>query len=127
MKTWATPPRLGSPAAVLLVLFLLAAPGAARAHAYLKRADPAVGSTLAASPSQVRIWFDAELEPAFSTIAVRGAGGVVGDERARVDSRDPKLLAMSVPPLARGTYEVTWSVVTRDGHRTSGNYHFTIR
>ena len=117
------------PAAVFLLAFpLLVAPCAARAHAYLEHTDPKVGSTVRASPSQVRLSFDSELEPAFSSLSVHGAGGGVVDKgHARVDPSNPKLLEVSIPPLAPGTYRVVWSVVARDGHRTSGDYQFTVR
>jgi methionine-rich copper-binding protein CopC len=76
----------------------------------------------------VRIWFDGDLEPTFSTIAVHGPGGArVDSGHGRVDTTDPKLLEVDVPQLAPGTYRVTWSVVARDGHRTSGDYTFTIK
>lgn len=126
-----TPPRRPggrSAAALLLALSLLAAPRAARAHAHPDHADPRVGSTVTAPPSQVRIWFDSDLEPAFSSIAVHGPDGVsMGDGHGRVDPSDPKLLAVDVPRLAPGVYRVTWSAVARDGHRTSGDYTFTVR
>jgi methionine-rich copper-binding protein CopC len=117
------------PLALLLALPLLIVAGAARAHAYPDHADPKVGSTVSASPSQVRIWFDSEIEPAFSSIEVHGAGGTTVQEgKGRVDPSDPKLLEASIPQrLTPGTYKVTWSVVARDGHRTSGDYNFTVR
>jgi methionine-rich copper-binding protein CopC len=117
------------PAAVLLVtLALLALPRAARAHAYPDHADPRVGSTVRDSPPQVRIWFDGPLEPAFSSLAVHGPdGAAVDDGHGRVDPADPKLLEVDVPQLKPGTYRVTWSVVAKDGHRTSGDYTFTMR
>ena len=76
----------------------------------------------------MRIWFDSDLEPAFSSIAVHGPdGATVGDGHGRVNPSDPKLLEVDVPRLARGTYRVAWSVVARDGHRSSGDYEFTVR
>ncbi len=123
----ATTLRLG-PVAALLTMSLLVMPGAARAHAYPERADPKVGSTVSASPKQVRIWFDADLEPAFSSLSLHGPGGATVDDRdARVDPADPRLLEVHVPPLSPGVYRVTWSVVARDGHRTSGDYAFTVK
>jgi methionine-rich copper-binding protein CopC len=121
--------RLRRALALLLALPLLVMPGAARAHAYPEHADPKVGSTISGSPTQVRIWFDSEIEPAFSSIEVHGTGGTaVPQENGRVDPSDPKLLEVSIPQrLAPGTYKVTWSVVARDGHRTSGDYEFTVR
>lgn len=114
--------------ALLLALSLLGVPGAARAHAYPDHADPKVGSAVPSPPRQVRIWFDSNLEPAFSSITVHGSGGEsVDDGHGRVDPSDPKLLAVDIPRLTPGTYRVIWSVVARDGHRTSGDYTFIVR
>jgi copper resistance protein C len=103
-------------------------PHAAHAHAYPDHADPKVGSTLSASPSMVRIWFDSALEPAFCSIMVHIADGAMVDKRdGHVNPSDPTLLEISVPLLPPGTYRVFWSVAARDGHRTSGDYTFTIK
>jgi methionine-rich copper-binding protein CopC len=118
-------------AAALLFMafvFVVIMPDAARAHAYPDHADPKVGSTSSASPSMVRIWFDSALEPAFCSIMVHIADGAMVDKRdGHVDPADPTLLEISVPPLPPGAYRVYWSVVARDGHRTSGDYTFTIK
>jgi methionine-rich copper-binding protein CopC len=115
-------------AAAILFAFFLVVPAAARAHAYPDHCDPKVGSTLSASPGRVRIWFDSDLEPAFSSIAIQREGGATVDKGdGRVDASDRKLLEVSIPQLAPGTYRVAWSVVARDGHRTSGDYKFTVR
>jgi methionine-rich copper-binding protein CopC len=54
-------------------------------------------------------------------------------DRARVDKGDGQvnpsdstILEVSLPPLPPGTYRVFWSVVARDGHRTEGDFPFTI-
>jgi methionine-rich copper-binding protein CopC len=126
-----SPREVGNPWAVVLALALalLVLPGVASAHATPDHADPKVGSTVSKSPTQVRIWFDSEIEPAFSSIEVHGAGGAtVQHGKAQVDPSDPKLLQVAIPQeLAAATYRVTWSVVARDGHRTSGEYAFTIK
>ncbi len=56
-----------------LLLALGAGGSAAYAHAFLDHASPAIGSALAASPPEVRIWFTQELEAAFSGIEVSDA------------------------------------------------------
>jgi methionine-rich copper-binding protein CopC len=115
-------------AAILVSLCVIGIPGIARAHASLDHADPKVGSSVSASPDQVRIWFDSDLEPAFSSIEVHAPGGKkVNDGHGQVDSSDPRLLEVSVPRLPPGTYRVVWAVVARDGHRTAGEYKFTVR
>jgi len=120
--------RRSQAAAIVALLYVIGIPGVARAHAHPDHADTKVGSTVSASPHQVRIWFDSDLEPAFSSIEVHAPGGKkVNDGHGQVDSSDPKLLEVSVPRLPKGTYHVVWKVVARDGHRTSGDYEFTVK
>lgn len=104
-------------------------PNRAGAHAYPDHADPKVGSTVSVPPTSVRIWFDSELEPVFSTIMVHAVkdDAMVDKRDGRVDPSDPTLLEVSVPLLPPGDYRVYWSVVARDGHRTSGNFTFKIK
>jgi copper resistance protein C len=109
------------------VLIALGA-AAANAHAFLDRAEPGVGSTLAAAPAQVRIWFTEALEPAFSTIAVTDARGRdVGQGNARVDAANPMLLEVGLAALAPGTYTVKWRVISIDTHPTEGDFTFTVK
>jgi methionine-rich copper-binding protein CopC len=114
--------------ALFLVCFLLAYPGVSQGHAFPDHSDPKVGATVSGSPSDVRIWFDGDLEPVFSTIYVQDASGKRVDKgNGRVDSATTVLLEVSLPPLPAGTYRVFWSVVARDGHRTMGDYTFVIK
>lgn len=114
--------------ALVCFSFLLSLPAVSRGHAFPDHSDPRVGAAIPGSPSAVRIWFDSELEPAFSTMMVHNSHHDMVDKRdSRVDPADPKLLEVSVPPLPQGTYHVFWSVVARDGHRTSGDYSFTVK
>ena len=116
-------------ATVLLIpAFLFVMSGVVQGHAYPDHADPRVGSTIKVSPTRVRIWFDSELEPAFSTIMVHNANNEMVDKRdGHVDLKDPTLLEVSIPPLPPGVYRVFWNVVARDTHRTKGDYTFTIK
>jgi methionine-rich copper-binding protein CopC len=114
--------------AVLSLAFASVLPEASWGHAFPDHSDPKVGSTVSASPAQVRIWFDSDLEQAFSTLMVHNADGKMIDKRdTRVGPADPKLLQVSVPPLPPGIYLVIWNVVARDGHRTNGQFSFTIK
>jgi methionine-rich copper-binding protein CopC len=61
-------------------------------------------------------------------IIVQDASGKKVDSGdGRVSPIDDTLLEVGLPALAAGTYRVIWNVVARDGHRTSGDYTFTIR
>jgi copper resistance protein C len=111
----------------LLVLVLVSAPLAAWAHAFPDHSEPRVGHTVEA-PRSVRIWFDGEIEPVFSTIRVEDADRRrVDSGDARVNPKDNTLLEVSVPALAPGRYRVFWSVVARDGHRTEGSFPFEVK
>jgi copper resistance protein C len=103
-------------------------PVTSEGHAFPDHSDPKVGATVFASPSYVRIWFDGALEPAFSTIIVQNAGGKRIDKGdGHVNAVDSMLLEASLPQLPAGIYRVLWNVVSRDGHRTAGDYTFVIK
>lgn len=108
--------------------FALLISGAVHAHAFPEQLVPPVGHTLGKSPPAVAITFDADLEPLFSTLVVkRQDGTVVSEAPGRVAASNPRLLTVPLPPLPRGQYEVYWSVVATDGHRTEGHYPFRIQ
>lgn len=112
---------------VTLLLIGVAGLGRLEAHAFLKTAKPAVGSTVRASPGEVRISFTEKIEPAFSTIQVFDASGKEVDKRdAHVSHSDQSLMAISLPPLQAGTYKVVWRVVSIDTHATKGSFTFRI-
>jgi hypothetical protein len=111
---------------LLLPALLFAAP-AARSHAFLDHASPAVGSTVRQPPGAISIWFTQELEPAFSTVTITDQGGQrVDGGDAKVDARDQTLLRASLKPLPPGTYKVTWHVVSVDTHMTEGTFTFRV-
>ena len=92
-----------------LIFFLILVVGSARleAHAFLKDADPGVGSTIQTSPGEVRIRFTENIEPAVSSIQVFDASGNEVDKRdLHLDRSDHALLHVSLPLLGAGTYKV---------------------
>jgi len=120
--------KRGSVFTVLVFSLLLALHGVSQGHAFPDHSDPKVGSIITASPAKVRIWFDGDLEPVFCIIAVKDMSGKKVDKGdGHVSSSDATLLEASLPPLSSGNYQVAWSVIARDGHRTEGNYLFTIK
>jgi copper resistance protein C len=97
------------------------------AHAFLQRAEPSVGSTVQTSPSEVRIRFTENIEPAFSSIQVVDASGKEVDKRdVHLDRSDHALLLVSLPRLGAGTYKVVWRVVSVDTHVTNGDFTFRV-
>lgn len=115
-------------ASVLALIFALnLLPSSAWGHVFALRSEPRVGRTIATTPPVVKIWFDGEMEPAFSTIAVYDAAKRRVDKgNSRVDPSDATVLEVDLAPLPSGTYRVYWSVVSKDTHRTEGDFAFTI-
>jgi methionine-rich copper-binding protein CopC len=112
---------------VALMLALADFQTVAQAHAFPVRSDPRVGWTVAISPPKVTIWFDGELEPAFSTITVyNSAKQQVDKGNSRVNGSDASVLEVDLPPLASGTYHVYWKVLAKDTHVTEGDFTFAI-
>ena len=101
--------------------------GQVEAHAFLRDAEPAVGSTVQTSPKEVRIRFTENIEPAFSSIQVFDASGKEVDKRdVQLDRSDHALLRVSLPRLGAGIYKVVWRVVSVDTHVTNGNFTFRV-
>jgi methionine-rich copper-binding protein CopC len=106
---------------------LLVAAGAAEAHAALQLASPRVGSGVARSPAEVRMWFSETLEPAFSRAQLLGPSAPEAAGKAVVDPSDRRQLVLPVTaPLPAGRYQVKWAVVSADGHRTEGDFGFSV-
>jgi methionine-rich copper-binding protein CopC len=109
------------------LLILLAVSARLEAHAFLKDAEPGVGSTVQSSPSEVRIRFTENIEPAVSSIQVFGASGKEVDKRdLHLDRSDHAVLHVSLARLDAGVYKVVWRVVSVDTHVTSGNFTFRV-
>ncbi|MDA8085753.1 MAG: copper resistance protein CopC [Nitrospiraceae bacterium] len=100
----------------------------ASGHAFPDHSEPEVGSTVSGPVTSVRIWFDSDLEPLFSTIVVKNSAGKQVDKGdSHVAPSNDALLTVDVPPLPPGKYHVYWSVVARDTHRTEGDFTFTVK
>jgi methionine-rich copper-binding protein CopC len=117
----------------LLKLFIIAvlacslAATAAFAHAFLDHAVPGVGTTVSASPSELRLSFTQGVVVVFSSVTVSGAGGSVPVSKPVSDPSDPQTIVVRLGrPLKPGANKVTWHVVSVDTHRTEGTYTFTV-
>lgn len=111
--------------ALLLAGWVLSA-GVALGHSGLQRAEPPVESTLKRPPKELKLYFSERLEPAYSRVRVEdGQGARVDRDDSRVDRSNPRLMQVTLPSLARGTYTVIWRVLSVDSHITEGR--FTLR
>lgn len=120
--------RIAIAQAILIYSVLSIWPNASWAHAFPIESEPGAGATVAKTPFDIRIRFTAELEPIFSRLRVDNSHGhTVSVGEGYVDPADSTLLLTHVPAVAAGDYHVYWSVVARDGHRTQGDYTFSVR
>ena len=104
----------------------LAFAGPAAAHAFLKRASPAVGSSLPEAPRELSIEFTEPVESGFSTIAVLDAAGASVTTGGVHPLGDDQHLAIGLKTLPPGRYTVTWHVTAADTHKTQGGFSFTV-
>jgi len=108
-------------------LALLSQTSSALAHAALRSATPAAGSTLetvAAMPREVTLSFSDKLEPAFSTIEITGPAGARVDEgKAQISGNAMRIGLKAAGP---GTYRVHWRALSVDTHTSQGNFTFQV-
>jgi len=102
---------------------------AAFAHPKLVKSDPAADAVVTAAPKELRLSFNEELVPKFSSAEVKDRKGQkVEIGTAAADPTDKKQLVVPLAkPLAAGTYKVEWHAVAADTHRVQGSYSFTVK
>ena len=99
----------------------------ALAHAQLVDASPKANQTMSASPSEFRLFFSDELidlGPASNWLKVENAQGVVVSTDSVVNGN--QVSANPTQALKPGKYQLTWRVLSEDGHPIQGNYEFTV-
>ena len=103
--------------------------GEAMAHARLDRAQPKVGSTVKASPTEVKIWFTDDVELGDTSVEVFDpSGNRVDKNDLHVDAKDASLAIVSMPAqLSAGKYKVVWRAKCHDQHKTHGEFGFEVK
>jgi methionine-rich copper-binding protein CopC len=98
------------------------------AHASLVTSSPAKAQVLDAPPIEIRLTFNEHVEARFCRIKlVSGDGRNIDADRPHPDKTDPNAIVASVPVLRAGTYSARWTAVGGDGHKTHGDFPFTIK
>ncbi|EMF0805486.1 CopC domain-containing protein YobA [Klebsiella aerogenes] len=99
------------------------------AHAHLQQQIPAADSTVSASPQALTLTFSEGVELSFSGVTLTGPQNkpVATGKLARSDGNKAQLTLPMTEPLAAGEYTVEWHVVSVDGHKTKGQYHFSVK
>jgi copper transport protein len=120
--------RRRSIAAVLAVsTAALTLPAAASAHALLVRSLPSNNTVVQTAPKEIRLTFNEPVETAFGSIRVYDSAAKRFDD-GHVSRPDPRSVRVGVSgPLARGTYTVTWRVISADSHPVHGAFVFHVK
>ncbi|MEY0231069.1 copper homeostasis periplasmic binding protein CopC [Providencia manganoxydans] len=111
------------------VLFLGMSFQQAFAHAHLKDQLPAEGAAVEQTPESITLNFSEGIEVNFVKVKVTGPNdNVVKTGKPELDpNNDTKVIVPIESKLAAGKYDVNWSVVSVDGHKTKGEYSFTVK
>lgn len=101
----------------------------AAAHAHLKSSVPAAKADVTQSTQSLTLTFTEEVEPAFSGVEIFDADQKkVASEKAKLDVKQhDRLIVDLAQPLAAGSYQVNWHVLSIDGHKTKGSYRFSVK
>ena len=111
----------------LATLAVLASP-LAFAHATLVSSSPAKAQVLDAPPIEIRLTFNEHVDARLCRIKLVSTDGRnIDADRPHADKADPNALVASVPVLRAGTYSARWTAVGTDGHKTRGDFSFTIK
>lgn len=102
---------------------LIAFAVAAGAHAHLQKASPADGSVITTSPSNLVLNFS---EAARMTALSIQKGDGPKQSLKPLPTAATQQISIPLPSLTLGSYEVSWRVVSNDGHVMSGALHFTL-
>lgn len=113
----------------LLVLASALATPTAWAHAHLTHQYPAADAEVTASPQALTLNFSEGIEPGFSGATITGPKQESVKTRAakRNEQDKTQLIVPLDASLKPGQYQVKWHVVSVDGHKTKGQYTFSVK
>lgn len=113
-------------AVALAVLALLGAAAPASAHAALVDTDPDEGAVLAEAPGTLTLTFNEPVRLTSREVEVLDADGDPVTSSARADGTEVSVDLADAADLGNGTYVVSWSVLSDDGHPLSGALTFSV-
>ena len=98
------------------------------AHANQIKSSPSPNSELDVAPDRVIVWFSESIEDSFSELTVLNAAAERVDlNDSSIDSSEPSVMSVSLPPLENGTYTVVWKNLSSiDGHKVVGSFVFAV-
>lgn len=109
-------------------LATVALSNAAHAHAHLQAAQPPIGGTVKEAPTELDLKFSEELNLKFTGVKVTGPDKKeVKTDNAMLMGGDKTFMVNLPAGLGDGTYKVEWHALSQDGHKTHGDYKFTVK
>ena len=106
---------------------LVLAAGPAQAHAALESTTPAEGDVLDVAPTEVTLTFNESVDLVPESIQVFAPDGTrVEDGRAVHPGGTTRAVRIGVKSSQRGTYLVSWRVVSADSHPLAGAFTFSV-
>ena len=102
-------------------------PAGARFHTRLTKSNPAVDTTLAASPKVIELWWNEKPEASLTTVTVQGADSAQAQlGKIRVSDNLMGVATDVTKPLVPGKYVVKWKTAGKDGHAVRGSFNFSV-
>jgi methionine-rich copper-binding protein CopC len=110
-----------------LAAVALAPAAPAFAHAHVVSSTPAANAVIAA-PRQVSITFSEKLVPAFSKVEIAMAGmNMTVPVKTTFGADGKTIVATPTGAFMKGSYVISWSAASADGHKTKGTIPFKIK
>ena len=123
--------KFTAPRALGATLFLLGSLTASPvfAHAHLQQQTPAANSEVSPAPQTLTLNFSEGIEPGFSGVTLTGPEKrIIPVGKAVRNEKDNTQLVIPLnETLGDGLYTVEWHVVSVDGHKTKGQYQFSVK
>jgi len=120
------PKRVVVGAVMAMAICMYTAP--AWAHSMLVKAEPPRRALLAKAPTQVRLWFNEEIEGDYASLVVLDAEKhPVTEIHPQLAPDDRKSIVLPLPELVPGKYSVKFRVLSVDGHVVESTFDFTVK
>lgn len=123
--------KFTAPRTLGAALFLLGSLSASPvfAHAHLQQQTPAANSEVSPAPQTLTLNFSEGIEPGFSGVTLTGPDRrIIPVGKAVRNEKDNTQLVIPLnEALGDGLYTVEWHVVSVDGHKTKGQYQFSVK
>jgi methionine-rich copper-binding protein CopC len=96
-------------------------------HAIMVKSAPAKEESTNVIPTKVDVWFDDNVGPKYTSLAVVNTKGErVDNKDGALTSMDKSHLSTTLKPLTPGRYGVRYRVQSADGHIVTGKFFFEI-